>query len=132
LTEAENEAAPSSDRPDELALSAPQRARAERRYAALHRRLEGDTLILLLLERESDDTALEASGDSVGNEMSGEDSPAETAPAGPRRPRGEVASTRRALAKGYTEKEIKNARERLKRHALAVTREDREDAESEP
>jgi hypothetical protein len=124
--------APTSDRPDQLTLSAPETTRAERRYVELYRRIEGDTLILLLLERESDDTALEASGDGVGNEMSGEDSPAEPSPAGPRKPRGEVASTRRALAKGYTEKEIKNARERLKRHALAVAREDRDDTEGEP
>jgi len=31
---------------------------------------------------------------------------------------------RHALAKGYTLKDIKNARERLTRHAVAVVRED--------
>ena len=46
-----------------------------------------------------------------------------------RKPRPEAASTRRALARGYTLLEIKNARERLKRHVEIVVREDRGNAE---
>ena len=42
------------------------------------------------------------------------------------RPNAEPASTTRALEKGYSLQEIKNARERLKRHAQAVVAEDSE------
>jgi hypothetical protein len=40
-----------------------------------------------------------------------------------RRASHEPASTRRALEKGYSLKDIKNARERLRRHAIMVARE---------
>jgi hypothetical protein len=126
LDDAADASAPSSERPDQLALSSPEKARAERLNAALQRRIEGDALILLLLERDGDDAALATSSDSPGNEMSADDPPDEPAPKKDPKMNAEAASTRRALAKGYTEKDIKNARERLKRHAIVVAREDAE------
>ena len=106
LTEAKDEAVPPSANPEHLVLNARDAARAERLDAALQRRVEGDTPILLLLERDAD---------AEDDEEAGQD-----------RPNAEPASTRRALAKGYTLKDIKNARERLKRHAVAVAKEDGE------
>ncbi len=133
LSEALDAEAPSSSTPDQLALTARDTARSNRQHAELYRRLEGDDLVLLLLERDGDDAALEPSGYAPGEEMPGEEPVEKEAPAPEpapapveKRPNAEAASTRRALAKGYTEKEIKNARERLKRHALAVAREHRE------
>jgi hypothetical protein len=52
-----------------------------------------------------------------GDEDETDDAPRARAPI---ERQAEPLSTRRALAKGYSLKDIKNARERLKRHALAV------------
>jgi hypothetical protein len=124
IEESDDKAAPSSRNPDQLALAARDAATAERQRAAFYARVSGDALILCLLERDADESALQPSGYGEGNEMPGEE-PAGVAPTPPeeRRPNAEAASTRRALARGYTALEIKNARERLKRHALAVARE---------
>jgi hypothetical protein len=135
LADAPDHAAPSSSNPAALALKARETARAERMYAALQKRIEGDALILLLLEPETDDSAPEPSSDSPGDEMPADVEEPEPArvPLGAgeepqeRRPNAEAASTRRALAKGYSAKEIEAARKRLKRHAQAVAREEREE-----
>ncbi len=109
LSEAENEAVPSSRNPDRLVMDARDEAKAARRNAALLRRVEGDALVMLLLEESDDDEAYEDGEEAA-------------------RPNAEPPSTRRALEKGYTLKDIKNARERLKRHAQAVV----EDEGKEP
>jgi hypothetical protein len=134
LDEAADASAPASERPDALLLSAHDQARADRFEAALVRRIDGEALLLILLEHEPDGEAAESSGDAPGQEVSGEEGPsaAQLVSEAYRRPNAEAASTRRALAKGYTDKEIKNARERLKRHAIAVMREDEGDNEEEP
>ncbi len=105
LSEAEDEAVPSSRNPDRLVMNARDEAKAARCNAALLRRVEGDELVMLLLEDSDDDEP-----DEDSNE--------------PPRPNAEPLSTRRALEKGYTLKEIKNARERLKRLAQGVVEED--------
>ena len=134
LADAPDHAAPSSSTPAALVLEARETARAQRMYAALRKRLEGDALILLLLEHDVDEAALEAPSDSPGDEMKADEEEPEPArvPMGAgeareRRPNAEAASTRRALAKGYNAKEIEAARKRLKRHAQAVAREEREE-----
>jgi hypothetical protein len=132
LADAPDHAAPSSSNPAALVLKARETARAERMYAALQKRIEGDALILLLLEHDADEVAPEPSSDSPGDEMPAEEKEPEPARvpevAGEeRRPNAEAASTRRALAKGYSAKEIEAARKRLKRHAQAVAREEREE-----
>jgi hypothetical protein len=101
LSEAEDESVPSSRNPDRLVMEARDEAKAARRNAALLRRVQGDALVLLLLE-DSDDDESDEDGERPAERIA------------------EPPSTRRALEKGYTLKEIKNARERLKRHAQAV------------
>jgi hypothetical protein len=135
LADAPDHPAPSSSTPAALVLEARETARAERMYAALRKRIERDALILLLLEHDVDEAALEATSDSPGDEMKADEEEPEPArvPAGAReepqerRPNAEAASTRRALAKGFSAKEIEAARKRLKRHAQAVAREEREE-----
>ena len=105
LSEAENESVPSSRNPDRLVMDARDEAKAARCNAALLRRVDGDALVMLLLE-ENDDDEPEEDGEQ------------------PPRPNAEPPSTLRALKKGYTLQEIKNARERLKRHAQAVVEEE--------
>jgi hypothetical protein len=99
-------AAPSSRNPERLLLSAGDRALAEQQEAELDRRIAGDPLLVLLRE--------------AGRETSGDDESDES------RPNKEAASTRAALAKGYTAKEIANARKRLKWHMEAVAREQKD------
>jgi len=92
---------------DELLLEPEDEARAKRLYAALHEAVKEDALVVLLLQEDD------------------EDPPDEDEHARPH-PSAEPASTRRALAKGYTLADIKNARRRLKRWAEAVARKDSE------
>ena len=101
LSAADDEPIPSSQDPLHHAMKAEDQARAERRYAALRKRVAGDALIELLLEDDDDEEDEDASS-----------------------PNAEAATTRRALAKGYTEKEIKNARLRLRRYGDVVAQED--------
>jgi hypothetical protein len=102
LSEAESEPVPSSRNPERLYMKASDEAKAARCHAALLRRIEGDALVMLLLEDDDDEEDDEQ----------------------PPRPNAEPPSTRRALEKGYSLKEIKNARERLKRHVQVVVAED--------
>ncbi len=127
ITEDNDRAPPSSQNPDRLAMRREVEVRAERCHAALLRRGAGDALILLLLEQHDEDYQEPADDGGGSDDVKGEgEEPQqqEGAAANPE-PRpvqrvAEPASTRRAVAKGYTHKEIKNARERLKRHAIAA------------
>jgi hypothetical protein len=115
LAEDDDAAAPDSSNPEALALNSRAAARARQRYAALLDLIKDDPLIALLLQ---------ASGDEDPEPDEGEES-------APPRPNAEPTSTRRALAKGYTLVDIKNARRRLKRFAETVAREYPDDAEVE-
>ncbi len=127
ITEDNDRGPPSSQNPDRLAMRREDEVRAERCHAALLRRVAGDALILLLLEQHDEDYQEPADDGGGSDDVKGEgEEPQqqEGAAANPE-PRpvqrvAEPASTRRAVAKGYTHKEIKNARERLKRHAIAA------------
>jgi hypothetical protein len=105
LDAAKDEGIPPSDDPASRVIDAHTKARAERLKAALLVRIANDPLIMLLLEEVGEDEREEAE----------QRDPSMNA---------EAVTTRRALAKGYTEEEIKNARLRLKRHAHAVVREE--------
>lgn len=105
LSEAEDESVPSSRNPDRMVMKARDEAKAARRNAALLRRVQGDALVMLLLE-DSDDDEPDEDDERPGERIA------------------EPPSTRRALKKGHTLQEIKNARERLKRHAQAVVEEE--------
>jgi hypothetical protein len=130
LEDAENECQPDSTRPEALLIDSRDARRAERCHAELRRRVAGDPLIVLLLDAAADGDGGEpddpegspAASTREGREMAADEPQAEHVA----RPNAEPASTRRALAKGYSLKDIKNARERLKRHALAVAQDDEE------
>jgi DNA-directed RNA polymerase specialized sigma24 family protein len=67
-----------------------------------HRAKEMMAIVLILEDDDEDEFPVDADGNWVVP------------------PNAEAASTRRARSRGYTDKEIKNARERLKRHAYAA------------
>lgn len=104
LDAAKDEAIPPSDDPASRVMDAQSKARADGLKAALLPRIERDPLLMLLVEEAEDE-----------EEPDDNDGP---------RPNAEAVSTRRALAKGYTEAEVRNARLPLRRHAHAVLREE--------
>jgi hypothetical protein len=95
--------------PERLLIAKEEEQKAMRLRAALQLRIKDDPLIGVLLEEN-----VEPEPDPEERDTKG-------------RPEGTQAeSTRRALKAGYTALEIRLARERLKRHAIAVMKEDRE------
>jgi len=135
ITDETDRAPPSSRDADRLMVRRQVEDRTERLRAELRRRIEGDALVQLLVERHDEDYDDEEPADDGGgsDDVAGDEGEEEEGEndesAAPPRARERVAeppTTRRALAKGYTLKEIKNARERLKRHALAVAQADPE------
>lgn len=122
---------PSSARPLALLVSKREATKAARLYAELRRRVADDRLILLLIDHDADADLRAREGDEVDDDDDGyrpagempEDAPPLARPA---RPNAESPSTRRALAQGYSPRDIKNARLRLKRIAIAVAKEDEE------
>jgi hypothetical protein len=95
--------------PETLLLAKEEVERATRLRGSLDVRVKGDPLIALLLQ-ENVEPPPDPNPRGVGG-----------------RPEGtEAESTRRALKAGYTLEEIKAARLRLKRHAIAVMKEERE------
>ncbi len=119
ITEDNDRGPPSSQNPDRLAMRREDEERAERCYAVLQKRVAGDALILLLLEQHDEDYAEPPDDGGGSDDVPGEEEDASPEPRPVQRV-AEPASTRRAVARGYTHKEIKNARERLKRHAIAA------------
>jgi hypothetical protein len=102
-------AAPPAWVPEEDLLAQKMQALARRRNARVRSRLKDDPLVELLLDAEGAPRPPPRRGGGRG------------------RPKGTVSpGTRLAHEAGYNDKEIKNARERLKRHLLAVAREEPE------
>jgi hypothetical protein len=122
---------PSSSRPLALLATKREATKAGRLYAELRRRVVDDPLIVLLIDHDADADLRAQEGDEVDEDDDGyrpegempEDAPALVRAA---RPNAESPSTRRALARGYSLRDIKNARLRLKRIATAVAKEDDE------
>lgn len=110
-------------------------ARYDRRCKRLAEKVAGDALVVVLLETPPDEPpAPDPAGASDDERPIGaveeEEWPPKPPPPPPPKPEpkqreAQPASTRRAVALGYTLLEIKNARERLKRAAIAVVDEER-------
>ncbi len=99
---APDRAAPSSGNPERLLAAARTNAEAAQFEAAVARISKGDALVTLLLESSHDALYDDETTKDLAHEP---------------------ASTRRALAKGYSLTDVRNARKRLQRYALSAVRE---------
>jgi hypothetical protein len=122
IDESTDRAPPSSGDPEKLVVKEAAGERAVGYWSALRERAKGDALVeLLLANDEPEETRQEDRPPEAGELQDDEDEDAPKPPPPPTR-ETQPRSTQRALAAGYTLQDIKNARERLKRLALAVVR----------